>query len=304
MLLLGFAAAWLVLTRPVHRIEGDFLKREDRLVADPWIFEQLRHPVAEIRARAVLAISRIQGSDALGLLVEAMGDPAPSVRASAAFAAGNVLDSRAGGRSASRATVSALLGLLADEDRLVGTRAVAALGKLGRPETAAALTRTAAPITTAMTALMRLDAADQSDFVAEYLDSDDQDSRWSAALAAADLRLAPRPLVSERLRPLLSDANEFVRAAALRAVSFGPVDPVCLRPCGAILTIRSEGTVRSGDGCRRSGGGSPAQRAAFRRAGARPEGPCRAARLVTGTARVPAGREDDWGALAHEHGAR
>ena len=225
MLLLGTATAWLVLTRPVHRIEGDFLEREDRLVADPWIFEQLQHSVAEIRARAVLAISRIQGRDALGLLMEAMSDPAPSVRASAAFAVGNVLDSRAIGAPVPDRVVSALLALLTDENRLVGTRAVAALGKLGRRETAAELTRTAAPITTAMTALMRMDALDQADFVAEYLDSDDQDSRWAAALAAADLRLASRPEVSERLRPLLSDANAFVRAAALRAVSFGPSDP-------------------------------------------------------------------------------
>lgn len=228
MVLLGIAAAWLVLTRPVHRIEGDFLRREDRLVADPWIFEQLQHSVAEIRARAVLAISRIQGGDALGLLVEAMSDPAPSVRASAAFAVGNVLDSRSSGAPVPDRVESTLLELLTDENRLVGTRAVAALGKLGRREVAADLTRTAAPITTAMTALMRIDAADQADFVAEYLDSDDQDSRWAAALAAADLRLASRPMVSERLRPLLSDANTFVRAAALRAVSFGPSDPALI----------------------------------------------------------------------------
>ncbi len=233
MLLLGIATAWLLLTRPVHRIEGDFLEREDRLVADPWIFEQLRHPVAEIRARAILAISRIQGRDALGLLVDAMEDPAPSVRASAAFAAGNVLDSRASGVPPPRSAVAALLGLLGDEDRLVEARAVAALGKLGRRETAADLTRTAAPITTAMTALMRMDATDRSDFVAEYLDSDDQDSRWAAALAAADLRLAAHTPVSDRLRPLLSDANAFVRAAALRAISFGPADP------GLLAIVRS-----------------------------------------------------------------
>ena len=233
MLLLGVAAAWLVLTRPVHRIEGDFLEREDRLVTDTWLLEQLRNPVAEIRARAVLAISRIQGGDALGLLVEAMRDSAPSVRASAAFAVGNVLDSRASGAPVPEYVESVLRALLVDENRLVRTRAVAALGKLGRRDTAAELTRTAAPITTAMTALMRMDAADQADFVAEYLDSDDQDSRWAAALAAADLRLASRPAVSERLRPLLSDANAFVRAAALRAISFGPSDP------GLIAVVRS-----------------------------------------------------------------
>ena len=224
MLLLGAAAAWLVLTRPVHRIEGDFLEREDRQVADDWLVEQLRHPVAEIRGRAYLASARVRGPAALDRLIQGMEDPAPSVRAQSAFAVGNLLDSRLGAASAPGRAATALERLLGDDDRLVATRAVEALGKMGRRQDAAAVTRTAAPIVIAMTALMRMQAEDQHGFVAEYLDSDDQDSRWAAALAARELGLVRLPLIWSRLRPLLTDDNDFVRAAALRAAAQGEAD--------------------------------------------------------------------------------
>ena len=224
MLLLGTAAAWLVLTRPVHRIEGDFLEREDRQLADDWLVEQLRHPVAEIRARAYLALSRVRGLAALDRLIQGMEDPALSVRAQSAFAVGNLLDSRLGAGGAPARAAAAVGRLLADDERLVATRAVEALGKMGRRQDAIAVTRTAAPIVIAMTALMRMRADDQHGFVAEYLDSDDQDSRWAAALAADELGLVRLPLVWGRLQPLLTDDNDFVRAAALRAVAQGEAD--------------------------------------------------------------------------------
>ena len=217
MLLLAAAAGWLVLTRPVHRIEGDFLQREDRSVADAWLLEQLRQPVAETRARAYLALGRIQGRSAAGLLVQGMADPAASVRAAAAFAAGNVFDARLGGVSPEIGVTQALTALLTDDERLAVTRAVAALGKLRSIAAVPGITRSAAPIATSMTALMRMEADDAIDFVLEYLDSDDQDSRWAAALAASYLRLASSAPVRARLLPLLADDNEFVRAAALRA---------------------------------------------------------------------------------------
>ena len=217
MLLLAAAAGWLVLTRPVHRIEGDFLQREDRSVADAWLLEQLQQPVAETRARAYLALGRIQGRSAAGLLVQGMADPAASVRAAAAFAAGNVFDARLGGGPPERAVTEALTTLLADDERLAVTRAVGALGKMQGPAAAAGIVRSAAPIATSMTALIRIEARDAKDFVLEYLDSDDQDSRWAAALAASYLRLAGDGAIRARLLPLLSDDNEFVRAAALQA---------------------------------------------------------------------------------------
>ncbi len=192
MLLLAAAAGWLVLTRPVHRIEGDFLRREDRSVADDWLLDQLRNPIAEIRGRAYLALGRIQGRSAAGLLMQGMADPAPSVRAAAAFAAGNAFDAGLEGASPEAPVAAALAALLADDERLPVTRAVAALGKMGSLEAVPAIVGSAAPVATSMTALMRMEAAAAKDFVREYLDSDDQDSRWAAALAAGRLRLAGR----------------------------------------------------------------------------------------------------------------
>lgn len=221
MALLGAAAGWLVLTRPVHRIEGDFLEREDRQIADEWLSEQLRNPVAEIRARAYLALSRIDRREATDRLLLATQDPAPSVRAAAAFALGNTHDSRLDGERAPDEAAIALMGLLADDERVVVARAVEAIGKLGWRDAAEAIAGTAAPIATAMTALMRMQSVSQSAFVAEYLDSDDQDSRWAAALAAGHLGLVRVPEVWSRLLPLVTDDNDFVRAAALRAVAAG-----------------------------------------------------------------------------------
>ena len=222
MLLLAAAAGGLILTRPTHRIAGDFMQREDVGVADDWLLEQLRNPIAEQRARAYLALARIEGPAALDRLVAALRDPAPSVRAQAAFGIGHVLDARGphGGRSFPAAE-QGLVGILHDDDRRAAANAVEALGKIQAGETAPQITQTAAPIVMTMTALIRMGASEQSDFVAEYLESDDQDSRWAAALAVAELELEWSPQIGGRLLKLLRDSNEFVRAAALRAAAAG-----------------------------------------------------------------------------------
>lgn len=222
MLLLGTATAWLVLTRPVHRVEGDFLEREDRQVEDEWLGEQLRSPIAERRARAALALARIRGRAALDPLVSLFEDPAPSVRAQAAQSVGNLLDARLEGGGVPPEVAGPLESLLSDPERLVATRAVEAFGKMEWLPAAPLVTETAAPIVNAMTALVRMGADDQVGFVAEYLDSDDQDSRWAAALAARELGLVQHSVVWDRLEPLATDDNDYVRAAALRAVALGP----------------------------------------------------------------------------------
>lgn len=222
MLILGAAAGWLILTRPAHRVAGDFLEREDTGVIDDWLLEQLRNPIAERRARAYLALARIDGRASVDRLVEALNDAAPSVRAQAAFGIGHALDARGpGGGGGFPEAERGLVGVLHDDDRRVAANAVEALGKMEASGAARRIVRTAAPIVVTLTALIRMNAADQSDFIAEYLESDDQDSRWAAALAVAELKFERSPLIGERLLKLLRDVNAFVRAAALRAVASG-----------------------------------------------------------------------------------
>ena len=72
MTLLAFAAGYVFLTRPFHRIEGDFLEREDRRVVDEWLLSQLQTPVAEQRARACLALGRIGDPATLERLLSAL----------------------------------------------------------------------------------------------------------------------------------------------------------------------------------------------------------------------------------------
>ncbi len=220
MLLLSAAAGWLLLTRPVHHIEGDFLQREDVGVVDEWLLEQLSNPIAEQRARANLSLARIEGLAAIDRLIAALSDEAPSVRSQAAFGIGHVLDARGpnGGRRVPEAE-QALGSILHDDERRVASNAVEALGKIQASDLAEQITQTAAPIVVTMTALIRMGASEQSDFIAQYLESDDQDSRWAAALAVSELDFERSPLISERLVKLLRDPNEFVRAAALRAVA-------------------------------------------------------------------------------------
>ena len=90
MILLGVAAGWVLLTRPAYRIEGDFLQREDKRHADAWLAEQMQSPIAEHRARACLALGRIGDPETLDLLISAVKDPIPRVRAGAAFAIGEM----------------------------------------------------------------------------------------------------------------------------------------------------------------------------------------------------------------------
>lgn len=223
MLCLSAAAGWLLLTRPVHHIEGDFLQREDVGVVDDWLIEQLDNPIAEQRARAYLSLARIDGVAAIARLVAALDDPAPSVRVQAAFGIGHVFDAR--GPNGDRRTADAeqaLLGVIHDDDRRVVSAAVEALGKIRAAEFAAHITQTAAPIVVTMTALIRMGATDQASFIAEYLESDDQDSRWAAALALAELDIERGATTQARLIKLLRDPNEFVRAAALRAAAQEP----------------------------------------------------------------------------------
>ena len=174
MALLALAAGYVLLTRPFHRIEGDFLEREDRRAVDEWLLSQFQNPVAEERARACLALGRIGDPATLDVLIKALQDDAASVRGAAAFAVGVMEDAEALadlGREPRREAAEALLPLLADEERAVAAAAVEALGKLGFEDLAQKLTETAAPYPISLTAVARLHAIELTPWIAERLKS-------------------------------------------------------------------------------------------------------------------------------------
>lgn len=262
MTLLALAAGYVLLTRPFHRIEGDFLEREDRRIVDEWLLSQLETTIAEQRARACLALGRIGDPATLTLLLKALKDEAASVRGAAAFAIGVMEDADALadlGRDPRREAAEALLALLADDERAVVTAAVEALGKLGFADLAARLTQTAAPYPTSMTAVARLRAIELTPWIADRLKSDDQDNRWAAALVLNALKAPSDAGITRSFLNLTRDRDAAVRAEvvaglgraepvqevfdALVGMAADPDPKVRLEAVGALGKLRFPGTL-------------------------------------------------------------
>lgn len=225
MALLALAAGWLFSTRPGHRIETDFLTREQQRQLDVWLFEQARsNPVAEERARACLALGRIGGENAAARLIEALNDPAASVRAYAAFGLGLIGDRDwMAGREAGAAAAHALGGVLQDEDRRVVTYAVEALGKMRWRRLGRAIANTPAPLAVTLTALVRMDDSRFVDWMTSATRSDDQDIRWAATVALEELQAPVTEDMTRAYLRLAKDRNDFVRAAVARGL--GRLEP-------------------------------------------------------------------------------
>lgn len=219
MTLLASAAAWLLSTRPGHRIEGDFLEREQAFEADSWLLNQaVNNTIAEERARAALALGRVGGQVAQDRLVKMLRDSAPSVRANAAFGLGLLGDVAYGATPAPEAA-EGLLQRLDDPERNVVAYAVEALGRMRWKAAAVRLTRTPAPLVFTLTALARIDDERLLPWMGGRLRSTDQDIRWAAVVA---LNRLEAPCAEETQRYMINlvtrDQNNFVRAAATRAL--------------------------------------------------------------------------------------
>ncbi len=220
MFLLALAAGWLFSTRPGHRIETDFLTREQQRQLDVWLFGQARSsPIAEDRARACLALGRISGEGASERLIESLNDPAASVRAFAAFGLGLIGDRDwMEGREANVEAAQALGGVLQDEDRRVVTYAVEALGKMHWQRLGRAIAATPAPLAVTLTALVRMDDARFADWITNATRSDDQDIRWAATVALEELQAPVTEDMTRAYLRLTKDRNDFVRAAVARGL--------------------------------------------------------------------------------------
>ena len=225
MFLLASAAGWLLSTRPGPRIEADFMAREEQRVVDAWLVEQSRtNPIAEHRALACYSLGRIGGPEATTRLISALDDPAPSVRAAAAFALGLIQDQRIlRGEPPEQKVATALMGALSDDDRRTVTYAVEALGKMRWQDAAGRIVRTPAPVAYTLTALVRMDARSFAPWIAKMLRSDDQDTRWAAMLALEEFEEPIDDELRQRYIKLAGDVNAFVRAAVARGL--GRLEP-------------------------------------------------------------------------------
>ena len=217
MLLLLVAVGWLVLTRPPHLIEADFLQ-----VVDSWLLEQLNNPIAEHRARACLALGRIGSPDTLSVLIKALREPIPHVRAAAAFALGEMEDRDTAaetGREPREEAANALIEALRDPERTVAEHAVEALGKLRWEAAYPRITQTPAPLSVTMTALVRLGNRDALPWIVARRRSDNQETRWTAARALLDLGADVDGEIRRSFLNLTRDLNPWIRIAAIRGLA-------------------------------------------------------------------------------------
>lgn len=222
MMLLAVAAGWLLLTRPAHRSEGDFLEREDRRVVDEWLTGQLQSPIAETRVRALRALGRIGDPSSLDLLLEGLRDEIPRVRAEAAFAIGEMEDRETLaelGLDPEPRAAAALIGSLGDAERGVITSAVEALGKLGWRKALPAITRAPAPPAVTIQALVRLGDPAALGWIAERRLSDVEETRWAATLALSQMEATIAADAMEPLRKLTEHGNPWIRLAATKALA-------------------------------------------------------------------------------------
>ena len=214
MVLLGTAAAWLISTRPGHRIEGDYFEREIAGRVDDWLVEQARtNPVYDHRARACWSLGRIGGERARDALIAAANDQSPTVRGAAAFGLGLLEDAETGSLPPSERTARALRRLIKDNERQTVANAVEALGRMEWREAARPISLTPAPLVYTLTAIARMDARELLPEIAQVLYSDDQDNRWAAAVALNWMDAPCNDDIRRSFTNLTRDRNDFVRAA-------------------------------------------------------------------------------------------
>ncbi len=169
-------------------------------------------PTAAVRARAALAIGRLQDSTAVDALIPLLDDVSRDVRREAVFALGQI-----GSREA-RPSLQAQLG---DADVEVVRLALEALGKIGDKGATGAVVefldgRLPRLRGEAAVALWRLADTSAVGRLLPHLADIDADVRWRTVYALEKL---PMPaIIVPRALPLLTDPNALVRAHAARTL--------------------------------------------------------------------------------------
>jgi cyclophilin family peptidyl-prolyl cis-trans isomerase/HEAT repeat protein len=188
------------------------IAEDQRRWADGELRGLLAHKDAAVRARAALAVGRLQDSTSVPALLPLLADANAAVRREAAFALGQV------GRPEAR---GALTAALADRDSDVVDLALESLGKLGdRAATAAVVpllgSRSARLRGDAAVALWRLADTSAAGALLAHTGEPDPDVRWRVVYALEKLVLPAR--VVPALLPMLGDPDPLVRAHVARTL--------------------------------------------------------------------------------------
>ena len=198
---------------PVAAVLREIAVAEDRRDwAGGKLAEALRHSDSAVRARAVLAVGRLQDSTSVPSLLPLLGDRIPDIRREAAFALGQI------GHASAR---PALEKALDDVDAFVRDNAVEALGKLGdkaaTPRIVSVLRRgTTRQRMRACESLWRLADTSAAGALIESLGAPDFGLRWRVVYALEKLPLPAR--VVPAVTPFLRDRDPLVRAHAARTL--------------------------------------------------------------------------------------
>jgi cyclophilin family peptidyl-prolyl cis-trans isomerase/HEAT repeat protein len=216
-----------------NQVFAEILKHEDlrQLGNDDFFPVQLRDsPDPQVQQWCALALGRIGDPRALPWLYEALHAQYVAVRATAAFAIGEIEDQslvRNEGRIVDAHAVNALLPLMYDPAVQVRARAVEAIGKIGSAADAIPIIRRmekyaydAFPdemvfLNCVITSLMRLKNNAARPVLTRLADIDDPEIQWRVANAFYRMRDKDARPVLERL---LTSRNTDVQAHAARAL--------------------------------------------------------------------------------------
>lgn len=188
------------------------IAEDERAWSDGVLRGLLADPSATVRARAALAVGRLQDSAAAPALLPLLADLAVPVRREAAFALGQI-----GWKGAREPLANAL----ADRDAGVVALAIEALGKLGDRAVTPRIARfldapDSARRAQAAVALWRLADSTAAGPLLAHLATPAPWLRWRVVYALE--KLPPNPRVTAAVRPLLTDRDPLVRAHAARTL--------------------------------------------------------------------------------------
>jgi cyclophilin family peptidyl-prolyl cis-trans isomerase/HEAT repeat protein len=188
------------------------IAEDQRRWSDGELRRALAHQEPAVRARAALAVGRLQDSTTVPDLLPLLHDTSAEVRREAAFALGQI---------GSRAARAPLVTLLADRDTLLVDLAIEALGKLGDRGATPAVAQflgSGVPLLRgeAAVALWRLADSTALDALIERHSDPDPEVRWRVLYALEKIVAPDRVVLIAALH--LDDPEWLVRAYAARTL--------------------------------------------------------------------------------------